>query len=236
MQLLFHSNQIPESCDIRKTKFKSEIFHPLHTQNSWLFVTPNRIDATLNCKTESPRDFPIEGTGIITLPPKCRLFTNSAVLKPINKNLTSGTTLDITFPSFNILEDHYSKQNIKNTSPEITPLHINNLDIESLDIVNHKLFQISDKIDDVESFNILQNSYFVYFLMTTLKFIGLYVLYKIYKHIKSKYRNRKGKPILPCITAKQHSEVIDHDPEDIELPETNQSPLRRSTRIAKLKS
>lgn len=196
-QILVDGNKIPESCDTRLSVFDKEIWHRLHNSNSSIYVSPNLIAVTLNCKNHKPFDVHVINTGILTLIPNCKGYTSTTVLSTYTI-VKESTHLSL-LPIFDIISDDCChKVNQTNvTQLNLTPIH-NNVNLENLQISCHKLDEISkivEKLADTKNaiHQILNDNYFSIFVVTTLKLLALYIIYRLYCYFKKRL-SKRSKP------------------------------------------
>lgn len=71
-----------DKCEVRATRFHTEIFHNLNNVNRWLFMVGTRsVYAGLNCGSgRFDGRVTLRGTGIITLTKYCKLRTSRSIL------------------------------------------------------------------------------------------------------------------------------------------------------------
>ncbi|KAL3265776.1 hypothetical protein HHI36_009974 [Cryptolaemus montrouzieri] len=102
---------------------------------------------------------------------------------------------------------------------------------------------------------VINNSYFYYLILTILKLFLIYVFYKLGKHLYRKYCKKNSQiskrinsesnldeckmricPTFNICNRQVSTKTTDAELKEIESEETEGIPLRRSFRIAKLKS
>lgn len=191
---------------ITNITIKTEIRHKLHNDNKWIFVIPESIEATLNCKTNEPIDIKLEKTGILTLKNKCTLYTANTILVTKHNNYESKYKNII--PSINIIEDNCCKERklLNFSNPEFIHLHSYNLDRESLKLTSYKLNQIDKLTEKLEINNenknkwkeLLKDNYFEYIICTILKLIFVYLVYKLFIYLKRKITKSESNNLNRC--------------------------------------
>ena len=255
-ELMYSYTKLPNECDTRVGYIASEQWYKLHSDNHWMFVTPKKVIATINCKNKEPLDIELINTGILKISDKCKLYTKNAVLQTQSLGLKSN--FNSILPPIDIISDDCCKK-IKNkniTNINFVPIKIHEkLDLESLDLASHKIDKINDMIDKMENQSIfdkvIHNTYFAYILLSILKMIFIYIIYKFARYLWKRhfFCNRNDRilaledtksccaRITNCITLKVNSSD-DREIELEEIPSTSDNsnvPLRRSGRIAQLK-
>lgn len=255
-ELMFGNSKVPGECDTRLAYIINEQWYKMHNENDWLFVLPRKTIATLSCRNREPIDFNLMNTGILSITDSCKLYTIDVILQTEIKGLTSEHNSIL--PSLDLINDDCCKKiKDRNISKiEFIPLRSHDkLDLESLNIASHKIDKIDELISKLENESIYSkvtnNVYFVYIVMSILKIIACYLVYRIVRYIyKRKFfctnigrhlaiedtRNCCSR-ITNCITLKVSNSRNDIELE--EIPSTSsgnvESSLRRSSRIAQLK-
>lgn len=77
-------------CDVRASKFSSEIFYSLNNINKWLYMVEKQVSIRLTCGTGQYKSTFIRGTGIITLKQYCKLKTGRTVLMSKHIDYNAG--------------------------------------------------------------------------------------------------------------------------------------------------
>lgn len=236
--LLFQESSIPKSCDIRILSSNIEIWHKLKSSNSWLYVLPKAIDVTINCPPQAPQTFIFNSTGVLTLAANCKLFTSTTTI--ISENTDYEGSMKAIIPDFQLEMNDCCEQNKTKTvndthNIQLSPVNIISLDKDTLNLIGQKLDDMDKTADQLISdsnFKIFQNSYFIYFLCTLIKIIGLFILDKIFKRLRRKccsnandkcYNITNKLTLNMCKKSNKVSVEIDEKQETIEL--------RRSPRL-----
>lgn len=247
---------ISKTCDTRISVFNNEIWHRLYRGDQWIYVLPKETDVTLNCKSKPPIDVSLFGTGILSLTQNCKLFTSNTVLSSTNHQLESFYHQSI-LPKVDLVNDDCCKHLKKNKTNKIEfiPLHTVNLDKESLTIASHKLEKIdelSQKLNDSFFRKALSHtSYFSWIIIILFKFVLLYLMYRLILKCRTncKLTKRSNSPncakMINCLTFnmcktdRSARSTVSVELDSMASAEESVSvevPLRRSTRIAQLRS
>lgn len=136
-------NQIPDDCRTRSIKAEMEVWHQL-TPNQWLYVISDPVPATVSCdpNVESIMDITLQGTGILELRTSCKAYT-------MTTSLTASSNASLIFinyvPSINITLDDccIENQQLLQASP-MSPIHIDNANLDDLRHAKHKLDQFDE--------------------------------------------------------------------------------------------
>lgn len=241
---------IPRNCDTRIFHSRTETWHKLISENSWIYIFPKPTDVTLNCESQKTSHLILNNTGILTLNQNCKLYTSSTILTTESKN--SDSSFQHIIPTLELDEECYKKaHNNKNLNLTLVPI-IKNLDTDSLNLASKKLEHLEQMADDItnESFfaKVSNNSYFSYIILSIVKIFLFYLGYRLYKKLRSlccnspKLNRRNDttcQNISNCLTLnlcktknKCETELeLESDKPSI----SEEVPLRRSMRLIKLK-
>lgn len=249
-ELLSVMSTIPENCDTRTLHTSTEMWHKLITPNSWIYVLPKATDITLSCESKKVTNLILNNTGILTLTANCKVYTSSVMLS--SEPIISESSFVPIIPNFEFDDDCYKKpSNNTKENLQLTPI-LKNLDTDSLNFASDKLKHLEELSEELsnESFvsKISNNSYFTFIFLSLVKLFLLYIGYKIFRFIRNKCSHShidtssKCAQITNCLTFNICKRKVSKHCEEIQLPNTTQceiqnedTPLRRSARIAKLK-
>lgn len=255
--LLGIENEMHPSCDTRVTIIKKEQWYRLENENSWLFVAPTKIISTISCKGEEPHDIDLKQTGILKLKNNCKLYTTNIILHSTNQNMMSSHLSVL--PNFDIINNDccnkLKNNSIPNDKLEFIPLYKHNMNFEDLNVASHKIDKINDILDEMNNdhffHKIKNNTYFVFILLSLIKLIGFYAIYRLGKYLINRkfFCTPQGRllaiedsktccaRITNCITLNLNKRS-NNENNDIEMEEVPQEhiPLRRSQRIAQIKT
>lgn len=142
----------------------------------------------------------------------------------------------------------------------LIPTNTFSLDRDSLKLANHKLDKINYKLDNLQSSensnfsNVVNHKYFTYFCILLFKLFAMFIGYKLVMKCKNRLLNpsRHGherSTITNCITFNlckkknirpntPHNDVnieLNEQTDCMQVSENSETPLRRSSRLAKLK-
>ncbi|EFA12276.1 hypothetical protein TcasGA2_TC001489 [Tribolium castaneum] len=102
--------------------------------------------ATIHCYGDAPAEVRIEKSGILTLQPKCRCYTESTVLIANTNSLANAINF---MPDINLNEDDCCIRKIEIIkSEEMEPINLKNLNLEELQNAHDKLAQYDNIIQD----------------------------------------------------------------------------------------
>ena len=136
---------IPKSCDTKVVKSEVEIWHPL-TKNQWLFIVTNPVIGTEYCDTTNHvTDVTLHGTGILTMQPRCKLYTLSTMLMSTSNQTANYTNfipfVDITTDDCCLIQQDYL------LNEEMEPIKLSNLNLNNLNHAENKLKQFDEELD-----------------------------------------------------------------------------------------
>ncbi|GLV31063.1 hypothetical protein CBL_12136 [Carabus blaptoides fortunei] len=185
---------------------------------------------------------------------RCKAFTTTTILTTFDRTFKSNFISVL--PEFDITtDDCCNKIKHNETHVQFTPLRGNDLNLEELKVASHRLDHISKMakdLKDTESVRtkILTNNYFVFIFCSVLKILAIYICYQLYKKLKNRYfrncsNDSKCNAITNCLTFnifktsnrnKISPEIsIELENKSTDNIESEETTLRRSTRLAKLK-
>lgn len=78
IEMLRKSNDT-HMCDIRAVNLTKELWIKLHKPNTWIYVFPKPVHLFINCNNSISTSV-VEGTGMISIQPFCRIKTDSVII------------------------------------------------------------------------------------------------------------------------------------------------------------
>lgn len=137
---------IPKDCSTKTIKSEMEIWHPL-SPNQWLYILTQPVAGTISCEnSNSPIvDFSLQGTGIFTLKSKCKCYTLSTLLIA-SSNMSANYSNFVPSNVDIVNDDCCQKQQEFLKIEEMDTLKLNNLNLNDLRHVEHKLQQFDDEL------------------------------------------------------------------------------------------
>ncbi|XP_072153666.1 uncharacterized protein [Bemisia tabaci] len=147
-RLLASPPTVPEDCLTHTLKANLEIWHPIQP-DTWLFTITSPTPASISCEDDPNHilDVSINGSGLMTLQPRCQLYTYSTTLTSAS-NYSSNVTNFI--PKFNISLDNccvYKSQFLGREPRLMKPISITGLNMEELRHTKHKLDQFQETLE-----------------------------------------------------------------------------------------
>lgn len=251
-ELFFSSNNLSKECKYHVVSNPPEIWKKLINKNRWMYILPKETDVTINCKKQESTVFLLQhiilaNIGILELGENCKLYTSSTTLITETSYIQSEFNAfipNVTFGVPDCCEYETEKQNKLNLTELNLPLSRPiSLETDQLRIASEKLEKIKNLADQMNSTSLLDrisnNNYFIYTLCILLKLFVLYLLYRIYKYVSGKRKARNCcQNITNCLTLnlmKERESDVRIDVKYSDNGSNEQSSLRRSSRIAKLK-
>nr|AMQ35638.1 PxGV-Corf26 protein [Plutella xylostella granulovirus]AMQ35755.1 PxGV-Korf26 protein [Plutella xylostella granulovirus]AMQ35872.1 PxGV-Morf26 protein [Plutella xylostella granulovirus]AMQ35989.1 PxGV-Torf26 protein [Plutella xylostella granulovirus] len=132
VQMLLHADK--NKCEIKASKFYSEIFESLNNMNSWLYMVSSDTFVNVKCGEREDEQLLLSGTGILTALNYCKFKTSKSVL--ISNNVGKNT-----INSFNVV--HYNFSNFYLPKHFDTNFIIKKLDYNSLSDVSKHLKKLT---------------------------------------------------------------------------------------------
>lgn len=176
-QLLKNFRKIPENCESSLVYGQGYNVQKLQ-DNVWLIIVSEPIRVTINCNMMDTRITTVNKNAILKLQPDCYAFVGITKVQAESRN-----TINITDNSHPVLIPYDCCSDIpeKLQLPDLQPLQFDHLNVENLDIANHKLEQYSRDLDKLinEPFVTKHISLTTYLTIGTV--IGLIIIYVTWK-------------------------------------------------------
>lgn len=179
--------QLPIECNFKVIYAEIDIWQRLNN-NKWIFVQSKSSKLSIKCN-DNFLDFTLLGTGILTLPLNCIAYHKMLTFKPI---LTHNITVQPMTSNFDIINDECCNQeNFNESLPNLSPIRLSNVNLDSLVYSSHKLDNLKDELDKIKNephFIRYGNYYsgFVYFASIS---ILVYLTYKLIKYFSCNKSN-----------------------------------------------
>lgn len=169
------STEMPKSCI--PTTFPADInlFQPLGN-NNWLYILNKGTPSVLQCNTKSEH-YLLQETGILTLQPNCKLFTENMILIA-HATETTNVSYPATLPRIQIddclMDTDFPEQ------PDLIPIQLNSIPLDSLNMIQNKIEKFNDQLKTLKKQTFMERnqstfSWFTFIVITT---IIIYILYK----------------------------------------------------------
>lgn len=169
-QLLLHPLQLPENC-VNTLLYSEDFKVQLISENTWLIAITNPIPIVINCLGQSKTEI-IKQNSILSLYPTCIAYIGSIRVYAI---FEKQSKIEETVQVPQIKYDCCS--HLPNELPKLEPLKISDLNLDELNVAEHKLNQYDKDLDKLINEPFVQKhiSWFTYFIITLI--IALIVLY-----------------------------------------------------------
>lgn len=141
--LLSTTAKIPHMCKTHTLATNLEIWHPIDN-NQWLFVLTQTQQLTVTCEPSIVEDTNIESTGLLSISPGCKGYTQTQILETTTR-IKQNRTHKI--PEINIAIDECCLiKNLPATieTVKLQPIKIANIKLDELKYANHKLQQLDE--------------------------------------------------------------------------------------------
>lgn len=182
---------LPTECNSKLLYGLIDIWQKL-TNNRWIFVQSKSNKLTVKCN-EHVQDFPILGTGILSLSEDCIGYSKTIQLVPSSiQNVMLNNQFRIDFDITN--DDCCNKETFNHTVPLLSPISLSNVDFDSLKHSYKQLDNLETIINKVqqESHFIKYSSYYSSVTIFILIAIFLYMAYKLYSYFNKKCKSNSS--------------------------------------------
>lgn len=143
--LLSFNNQLPSNCEPATFSGYVDTFQPLG-DNLWIFILQHKTPYVAECGNNI-RHSDISGSGVIALDPGCKLTTAFVTL-----NAEEDTTSNISHPTVTLdLENICITEIVQSKSPEILPIPIKNVPLDSLNSIKEQIKLQNQSLKDTTS-------------------------------------------------------------------------------------
>ncbi|KAJ2937734.1 hypothetical protein O0L34_g19396 [Tuta absoluta] len=197
VQLLFSTTtNMPETCHTTSFPAIINIFQPLG-DNKWLYILSNETSAVLQCDNEVS-NHQLKESGIITLPPRCKLHTGYSTITAFyttEKNMT----FPMTVPDIRTDDCFEDIKTMKN--PKLVPISINEIPLDSLKQIKNHLDKYNDELEKIKTASFIQrHGHSFSWIYFSLGFIMLtYILIKICNRCPNGFISRRRRSTSGCI-------------------------------------
>lgn len=179
LQVLFSAfNKIPSTCTTSTFAAIINTFQPL-ADNRWIYILTNVTQCILQCDNQVSHHN-IQGSGIIILQENCKLHTGYSTLSA-HQTKQENITYPIIVPDIQT-DDCF--EDIKSLSiPNLLPISINEIPLDSLNTLKHQLDNHNNEIQKVKNTPFIQRnqngfSWFSFISGTLMLLLVLYALFK----------------------------------------------------------
>lgn len=169
-QLLLHPLKLPENC-VTTLIYSEDYKVQLISENTWLIAVTNQIPIVINCLGQTETIL-VEQNSILNLYPHCTAYIGSTRVYAIYEKKTSiSETIQIPQIKYNCCF-HLPRE-----IPKLQPLKISKLNLDELNIAEHKLNQYNEDLDKLINEPFVQKhiSWFTYFIIVLV--VSLIILY-----------------------------------------------------------
>lgn len=172
---------LPKMCESRVIYGNINLWQKLNN-GSYIYVQskPNKLNVKCSGNTQT-NDYTIQGTGILKLEKGCVAYFQTLQFKP---SLTYMTTLPSQVNvNFNIIEDDCCKFILENSSSHmLTPITLDNVNLESLKSASDKLDQMEQNMQTHQELEIMPHivkygSYYSSFTIISIALIMSFIVY-----------------------------------------------------------
>lgn len=142
-QLLKNFRKVPENCESSLVYGQGYNVQKLQ-DNVWLIIVSEPIHITINCNQMDTKITSVNKNSILKLHPDCYAFVGITKVQAEGRN-----TINVTDNSHPVIIPYDCCSDIpeKSQLPKLEPLQFDHLNVENLDIANHKLEQYSRDLD-----------------------------------------------------------------------------------------
>ncbi|KAJ8954581.1 hypothetical protein NQ318_003112 [Aromia moschata] len=192
-QLLKNFKEIPKNCQNVLIFGQGYNVQKL-SENAWLVMVSEPVHITINCIRMDTKIVIVYRNSVLKLQPDCYAFIGITKVQASSRN-----TINITDNSHPVLIPYECCSNIpdKIHLPKLEPLQFEHLNVENLEIANHKLEQYSRDLDKLinEPFITKHIPWVTYLTISiVVSIIIMYVIYKCRKSRRAK-KEESSKPI-----------------------------------------
>lgn len=172
--LMSKTKEIPTNCV--KTTFAAHIntFQAIEA-NKWIFILRFPTPCVLQCGDKTTHH-EIKNSGVIELPRGCKLYTAFVTLSALDEKTTN-----ITHPIITVnIEDNCSYTIDNSETPDLIPLNIDNVSLDSLNTLKEELNHYSEKLKKYRESTFMDkhSSKFSTFTIIIGMAMMIYLLYK----------------------------------------------------------
>lgn len=241
--LLNNDKEVPSSCEITSFSAYINTFQPIKN-NRWIFILQHKTPCVLQCgDTSTHHD--LEGSGIIRLEKGCKAYTSLLTLAASEETMTNISHPIVTAD----IEDYCLTNNEESSPPDIIPLKLNHVRLDSLKTLKDELNQYSERLNTNKKTFLGEHQNTFSVMSYSISFLLLaYTLYKLcrccpWKLCSTRHHNqddhnsgciqifnncfdrsRRQQQVLPLEALTRHRETscITDDDSEISSPTTSQ--------------
>lgn len=204
-QLLKNFKSVPDNCQSSVILSQGYNVQKLET-NKWLIIISEPLRVTVNCVKMDTKTFTVFNNSVLTLQNDCNAFIGITKVQaePTKTFSISDNSHPVIIP-YNCCDSIPAKIQV----PEIKPLQLENLNMEELEIANHKLDQYSRDLDGLinQPFVTKNISWFTYLTIAAITIIAsLWILNIILRRLRQ--RRKQEPPITPQPTPRRLSRMF----------------------------
>lgn len=178
MAIMLHTTkELPSTCETTTFTAQINIFQPIET-NKWIFLLQNETASALQCG-ETTKHLTLKGTGILTLPEGCKLYSAFITLTAVQEN-----TRNISHPIVAVdIEDLCPDIEDMPSSPEIIPIRVNNVPVDGLTSIKEELKEQSKRIKQYQEASLVEkySTKFSLFTYSIGAAMLVFLAYKLYR-------------------------------------------------------
>lgn len=192
LDIFMQKYSLLSNCDKRLVKLNNNLWYPLPTLASWIFICVVSESVTVNCN-DLTFDLKLNKTGIFKLENEnCKAYTSFVELQP--KRVRNNTLVVDFIPELNISKFNISKyvsfleNNSINSNMSFKYKHIS---FDNINEASHRFTDLDKSISNSEHYNdhsnvTLQHSYMIYIILALVIIILLFlIISKIKKYCKN---------------------------------------------------
>lgn len=176
VKLLRNPDKLPDNCQV-SVIYSDDYNVQRINENMWLIAATQRLPVTISCPNMTTQSHLIEQNYILTLTSTCTSYIGTTRVQASNKFSEITRTFETPNIPFNCC-DHLPEHA---ELPKLQPLKISKLNLDELNIAEHKLNQYNKELDDLinEPFIVKHTSWFTYAIIVVI--CSLVILYFIRK-------------------------------------------------------
>lgn len=176
VQLLSNPSLLPKTCQYSVIAIDDYNVQKLE-KNEWLITISKPLPLSINCPNQLPVTEILKINSLLKLEPNCLAYAGTTQLFAIKQQKSNITKrIEVPFIPFDCCEDLPEMHKF----PELTPLKINHLNLDDLNLADHKLHELNDEIKRMskETFASKHLNIFTIVLYSVLTLIFSYFILK----------------------------------------------------------
>ena len=151
--LLSTERDIPNTCNVNTLAAEINIFQPIR-HNKWIYVLTKETPCILQCKEES-KHYVLQGAGIATLEPNCKLFSEVLTLTASDSE-TKNVSYPIMIPDITL--DDCCKESTEIQTPQLIPMKLNHISLDSLKATKATIENFSEQLKQLQSTSFIERN------------------------------------------------------------------------------